>query len=232
MNDLETAKQVVADLEAKRTAFAREGVALGVELAKLAYVAFTDGAETARRRLEQVQASVTANNLQQEAIGAALNEARGLAAEARRLAGLADGKARVARVHEILAALETLAPRLDEGTGSVVASKSAMPTPDAERFRYRSDPPLQVETGKLVTALLVELHIILGRTDVTFPNWGWHLCNRNDLKDQLTLTIARYQRDSFGLRQRDTFVTLITGWAQRIRSDLTQRFGQINQEAA
>ena len=158
MSDLDRAKSVVSDLETRRTVLAREGTALAVELAHLAYAAFADGAENAHHRLERVQALIAANNTQQAAISAALNVARAKLEEAKATGVLVADKERVAHIHTILPDLIAAAPVLDvmaPTAGRGAESGSSMPT--SETPRYLGNPPAQAKVAALVSSLLDDL---------------------------------------------------------------------------
>jgi hypothetical protein len=144
-------------------------------------------------------------------------------------------------IFALLDTLEEISPRLDEGSGRFGPRVSAMPTGEMDAWRYRSDPPLQVQTAALVNAILKEVQAFgLGRyqldrfnlgegghqlltVDIALPNWNWAIANRLDLKKELIATIQKYQNGHLAAGQQDNFRSLINTWAQRVRNDVKQR---------
>jgi hypothetical protein len=133
-------------------------------------------------------------------------------------------------IFALLDTLEEISPRLDEGSGRFGPRVSAMPTGEMDAWRYRSDPPLQVQTAALVNAVLKEVHQML-TVDVKLPNWNWAVANRLDLKKELLATIQKYQNDHLAAGQQDNFRSLINTWAQRVRNDVKQQLASVEKVA-
>jgi hypothetical protein len=252
MNDIEAVEKVIAGLTDKRDRAVARLAEIAAERQRIAFAAHATGDAVARTRLDKLRVDAVFITGELEDIDGALAEANERLAAARDVADHAAGEARVGRVHQLLAELEECAPELDKGVGRTPpdegAGRSAMPT--ADPFRYLSNPSLQVRTAKLIGELLAELRVMgLGRyqleqfdlgeggkkmltVDISLPNWNWALASRTSLRTELMTLVSRYQHGHFAPHQRDSFTSLILGWATHIRRDLAARFADNERTAA
>jgi hypothetical protein len=247
MNDIEAVEKVIAGLTDKRDRAVARIAEITGERQRIAFAAHTTGDTVARARLDKLRVDAVFITGELADINDAIAEANKRLATARSATDHTAGKARIGRVHQLLAELEECAPQLDKGVGRAPppdegAGRTAMPT--ADPFHYLSNPPLQVKVARLVGDLLAELRVMgLGRyqleqfdlgeggkkmltVDISLPNWNWALASRASLRTELMTLVSRYQHGHFAPHQRDSFTSLILGWATHIRRDIASRFAE------
>jgi hypothetical protein len=214
MSTVEECEQTIAALHDKRNAASKRTNELAGERQRLGFAVYADGDQTARAKLDKLNADLAGLAVEAENIKAAIVEADRRLAAAQHAVTRTAATERRARASALLKELEGLGPALDR----------TAPHPDGG-FYLLNDPPLRVKVAALVGGLCVELRA-LGLTDVSFPaHYKWDVAAWQDLRRTLLDTMhagwpAPAQRVT--AKERDSFAGLLAAFARIIRSNLEQ----------
>jgi hypothetical protein len=225
MTDLEKAEAVVCAIGEKRAACIRAGTDLQYERASVALAAYT-GDEKARKRLDEIEAALTAHASSLGSIDAAIKAAAEHVIAAQAAVARVDAATARTRARDIIETLLTgCAPKLDE----------IREHPDGNGPYHYADPPTVAGTAALVGSLMTELKALgLANDATTFPvRDNWMLASKDDLRRELVKTMATgWHYVASGVRRPYTpgrrqphplpFVKIFTEWQRLLAGALRE----------
>jgi hypothetical protein len=199
MTDIETAEQIVRDLETKRQRLAERGVKLADDRRTIAYDAHADGDAEARNRLDKLNAEAVAHASELTSLDDAIATARERLVAAQQAVARGEDKAKAQQLRQAVAAFAAHGRDLDEALSSVG------------------------ELGRAMRDDLSRIHDL----GSTFPSHAQlDVLGYGALLTALGGTQWAHRFERLAPNQRRTFTALVATWAATVERGIAQRLGK------